>query len=415
MKTIRFTTSTVHKLPPPTKGKDFYRDADTPGLYLAVTSNGVKSFSYVRRIGTRVGRVTIGRYPGVPVEQARKEAARLAGQIAEGINPADQRRKARAETSLGELFTMYLEGHAKPHKRTWQGDQAQYDRYLVNWRARRLSEIHTADVAALHAKVGSKNGPYAANRMLALLTTMFNFAMTIGYDGGNPCKGLHHFKEQSRDRFLRADELQAFFAALTAEKNEPNGQLWSDFFTVALFTGARRANVMSMKWANLELTRGLWRIPEQESKNKEPLLCVLPPTAVEILQRRWNENEAKEQEHRSEYVFPGKGGSGHVTDAVKPWKRILARAKIADLRVHDLRRTLGSWQAAAGASLSIIGRSLGHKDVATTAIYARLDLDPVRASVNTAAAAILDAANGKPKALPKPKRVKSKQLPPPTA
>ena len=157
MKTIRFTTSTVHKLPPPTKGKDFYRDADTPGLYLAVTSNGVKSFSYVRRIGTRVGRVTIGRYPGVPVEQARKEAARLAGQIAEGINPADQRRKARAETSLGELFTMYLEGHAKPHKRTWQGDQAQYDRYLVNWRARRLSEIHTADVAALHAKVGSKN------------------------------------------------------------------------------------------------------------------------------------------------------------------------------------------------------------------------------------------------------------------
>lgn len=100
------------------------------------------------------------------------------------------------------------------------------------------------------------------------------------------------------------------------------------------------------------------------------------------------------QETPSEFVFPSSNPTGHVTEPKSAWTRILDRAGIKNLRLHDLRRTLGSWQAATGASLSIIGRSLGHKNVATTAVYARLDLDPVRASVNTAADAIMAAANG---------------------
>lgn len=398
MKDLRFTMSAIQRVTPPAAGKDFYRDTETPGLYLAVTGKGVKSFSYVRRVGTRVGRVTIGRYPGVTVEQARKEAARLAGAIAQGNDPAQDRRKARGETTVDELFALYLDGHAKPHKRTWKEDQAQYNRYLAGWKMRRLSEVRPADVMTLHAKIGRENGHYAANRMLALLSAMFNHAAQLGYDGGNPARGVRHFKEQTRDRFLRADELKAFFDALGHEETPA---LWRDFFTLALLTGARRANVMSMKWADLELTRGLWRIPEAQSKNKEPLICILPPAAVEILQRRGDENAAKKPEDQSEYVFPGCGKSGHVSDPTRPWDDVLERAKIKNLRVHDLRRTLGSWQAATGASLSIIGRSLGHKNVATTAIYARLDLDPVRASVNTAADAILAAASGM-KALPAP-------------
>ena len=142
-------------------------------------------------------------------------------------------------------------------------------------------------------------------------------------------------------------------------------------------------------------------VPEEESKSKEPLLCVLAPQAVEILKSRQDDNAARPADERSAYVFPSWGGTGHVTEPKAAWKRIIDRAGIKDLRLHDLRRTLGSWQAAAGASLSIIGRSLGHKNVATTAIYARLDIDPVRASVNTAAEAIMAAANGM-KALPAP-------------
>ena len=387
MKNLRFTTTAINKLTPPAAGKDYYSDTETPGLYLAVTAKGAKSFSYVRRVGGRVGRVTIGRFPGVTVDAAHKEAARLAGEVAQGNDPAQERRKARDETTVAELFALYLEGHAKPHKRSWQGDQDQYDRYLDAWKARKLSQVRRGDVAGLHAKIGKDNGPYAANRLLALLSAMFNFAAGLGYDAGNPAKGVKKFKELSRDRFMRADEIKAFFASL-AEEVEP----WPDLFTLALLTGARKSNVLAMKWADLELTRGLWKISEAESKSKEPLVCILHPAAVEILQRRAEANATRREP--SDYVFASWGDTGHITETKTAWARIIKRAKIKNLRLHDLRRTLGSWQAATGASLSIIGRSLGHKSVQTTAVYARLDLDPVRASVNLAGDNILACLPG---------------------
>jgi integrase len=196
---------------------------------------------------------------------------------------------------------------------------------------------------------------------------------------------------------MYADELQAFFAALDHEETP---QLWSDFFKTTLLTGARSGNVKSMRWLDLELQRGLWRIGEAESKNKEPLLVILSPAVVEILQRRHKTNIA------SEYVFPSRSSTKHVTYPATAWKQICARANIRDLRVHDLRRTLGSWQAAAGTSLNIIGKSLGHRSLIATSVYARLNLDPVKASVNAANIAIMAAANGKPeqKALPAPQK-----------
>lgn len=96
----------------------------------------------------------------------------------------------------------------------------------------------------------------------------------------------------------------------------------------------------------------------------------------------------------SDWVFPGDGKTGHLQDPKKAWQRILARAEIQDLRIHDLRRTLGSWQTALGASGFIVGKSLGHKSLQATAVYARLNLDPVRDSVNAAAEAMFKAASG---------------------
>jgi integrase len=392
---FNFTQASISKLPLPPTGRLYYTDAKTPGLSLCVWDTGVKTFELYKRIGGRPTRLKIGRFPEISVEQARKTLSQMIGEISKGNDPAADRRKARNETTVGELFNLYLENHAKPYKRTWKEDQSQFLRYLTEWKTRQLSQIRRADVAAMHAKIG-KTAPYAANRVLGLLSVMFNYAAGLGYEGGNPANGVRKFKEQSRDRFLRADEIQAFFQSL---QHAETPEVWRDFFTIALLTGARRANVEAMKWVDVELQRGLWKISETESKNSEPLLCVLAPHAVEILKRRDADNTA--QNKPSEYVFSSWGSTGHVTEPKSAWKRIVGRAQIKDIRLHDLRRTLGSWQAAAGASLSIIGKSLGHKNIATTAIYARLDLDPVRASVNTAATAIMAAANG-PRALPAP-------------
>ena len=149
-----------------------------------------------------------------------------------------------------------------------------------------------------------------------------------------------------------------------------------------LFTGARKMNVLSMRWEDVHLERALWTIPLTKSGDSQRV--PLAPAAVELLTRR------RERSNGSIYVFPGTR-KPHRTDVKSAWDRIRAAASLEDVRLHDLRRTLGSWQAAAGVSLPIIGKSLGHRDVQTTQIYARLDLDPVRQAVTTATTAMLAA------------------------
>jgi integrase len=144
-----------------------------------------------------------------------------------------------------------------------------------------------------------------------------------------------------------------------------------------------------MRWDEISLDEGIWRIPV--TKNGTSQNVTLSPEAVIVLRNRMESAE-------SDYVFPGAGATGHLMEPKKAWARILKNAELEDLRIHDLRRTLGSWQAKTGASLSIIGKSLNHKTHQATAIYARLDLDPVRASVNTATSAMLAAAGVKPTA-----------------
>jgi integrase len=144
-----------------------------------------------------------------------------------------------------------------------------------------------------------------------------------------------------------------------------------------------------MRWKDVFLARTEWQVPR--TKNGTAQTIPLSAEAVKILERR-----AEDAPSGSVFVFPGEGKSGHLVEPKKGWQRVLARACIEDLRLHDLRRTLGSWQAKTGASLAIIGKSLNHKNTQTTAIYARLDLDPVRESVARATAAMLTAALVKP-------------------
>jgi integrase len=216
-----------------------------------------------------------------------------------------------------------------------------------------------------------------------LLHAMFQRAIDKRWwKGENPAHGVDRFKETSRDRFLRADEMPKFFEALA---QDPNVDV-RDYFLLSLLTGARRSKALAMRWQDINLDRAEWRIP-QEANEKNVAMVPLMPEAVAILKAR-----KQDAENDAVFVFPGTGKSGHLVEPKKGWQRVLERAGLSDLRIHDLRRTLGSWQARSGASLAIIGKSLGHKSQQATAIYARLDLDPVRASVEKATAAMLEAA-----------------------
>ena len=189
---------------------------------------------------------------------------------------------------------------------------------------------------------------------------------------------------------MTEEELPRFLAAA-----EEEGQPFTDLFKLLLFTGARVTNVRSMKWANLNFKTSTWMIPADESKNKSDMAIPLVGPALGILKRRLAKAEqtaAETQEERSPYVFPvmrNKGERGYIGSPWRPFRRVCKRAEIEGLRIHDLRRSLGAWQAMQGASLPIIGKALGHKDHRATQIYARLSDNPVRRSMEKATEAMM--------------------------
>lgn len=382
---FNFTKTAINALELPDKKQGVtYRDTHTKGLTLMVFPSGSKTFYYVKRIAGKVEKVKVGRFPDLTVEQARNKVSEFNNAVARGENPQDRRRAFNNEITFRELHAWFIDTYATHHKAesSVKEDIGLFNRHLADWGTRRISNITEHDVFTKHQTIGVQKGKYTANRTLELIRAMFNRAIDLGHwKGSNPARGTKKFKEVSRDRFLQADELQRFFEALNAEENTTA----RDYILLSLLTGQRKGNMLAMRWDELNLNRAEWRIPK--TKNGDPLTVHLPPQAVEILKLHKTKSE-------SDWVFPGDGKTGHLQDPKKAWQRILARAEIQDLRIHDLRRTLGSWQTALGASGFIVGKSLGHKSLQATAVYARLNLDPVRDSVNAAAEAMFKAASG---------------------
>ena len=394
MGAIPFTQAALAKLVGMQGARLVIKDPKTTGLRAELREGGTVAFYLFRRMpGGRPIRCHLGPFPDVTVDAARDKAAKLYAAMLDGKNPAQAKRAKRGEATLKELFEHWLEHHGKPHKKTWADDERQFKKYLVELHNRKLSAITKADVQAWHAKVGSKNGRYQANRTLALLRSVFNKADDLGFEGANPAAKVKPFKEQSRDRFLQADELPRFFDALKGET-----EVMRDFFMLALFTGARRSNVASMRWADVDMSQASWRIPETKQRKVQHVPLTQP--AMAILKRR------QEQAAGSPYVLPSYGKSGHVVEVKGAWKRIKTAAGLDDIRPHDLRRTLGSYMAINGASLNIVGAALGHRQASTTQVYARLTSDVVADGMGKAVKFIETAA--KPKKVRKAKGVDSK-------
>ncbi|HUX78488.1 MAG TPA: tyrosine-type recombinase/integrase [Alphaproteobacteria bacterium] len=377
-KSFNFTKKSLDALSWPEKGKRLYvYDTRVRGLELMMTDQGTKSFKVYRKFNDKPVRVTLGKYPDMTIEQARNEAQKIITEMLKGKNPNDEKKKLRGETSLGELFVLFMEKYSKRHKKTWKYDERDIPRFLGHWFQRKLSAITKQEIQSLHEKIHQENGLYQANRLLARIHIIYNKAIEWGWEGINPAQGVKKFKEKSRDRFLHPDELPRFFESLDKEENDTI----RDYIYVSLFTGVRRSNVLAMRWEEIQFERREWLVPE--TKNGEHLRVHLIETVIDILKTRL------ERYGNREWVFEGSGKTGHLMEPKAGWKRILDRAGIKNLRLHDLRRTLGSWQAATGANSFMIGRSLGHKSSQSTAVYARLNIDPVRDSVEKATQAML--------------------------
>ena len=372
---MKLTKKMIDTAKHPTQGQTFLRDDQLRGFALRMTSSA-KSFVLERSIHGQVRRMTLGRYGDLTLEQARDLAKVKIGEIAKGNDPVETRRAQRQIVTWGELERLYLERHAV-HKKSKSNDVGILKNHLADWRGRRLTTITKADVCARHADMGAAGHTIGANALVRLVRAMFNLSQDWGLHAGlNPAAKVKMFKEQARDRFVTPDELPRLWTALLAEPNP----FIRGAFIVGLLTGARRSEVLGMQWADLDLQQCLWKIPD--TKAGRPHYVPLPIPVIQELQRlpRLEGNP---------YVFCGRWGKSHLVNVAKPWARIRKEAGLNDVRIHDLRRTLGSWMVAAGASLSLIGKALNHSNVSTTQVYARLQLEPVRLALEANATKML--------------------------
>ncbi|WP_276366200.1 site-specific integrase [Chryseolinea sp. H1M3-3] len=353
----------------PKHGRVYLYDTKERGLVAQITTKGGISFYLYKKVHGRPERFLLGRYPDTPIAKARTKALVYKTMIAEKKNPRLVDPSLRGEMTFGQLFDKYLTLYSKPHKKSWEKDEKEINRYVSHWKNRKLSSITNDEVTRLHKKIGSDNGKYQANRLLERIRSIHNKGIRWGNCLTNPAIGIDRFPEKSRDRFIQPDEMPRFIEALSQEKNKTV----QDYFWILLLTGARRTNAIMMRWEDLNFNQGVWLIPE--TKNGESVTVPLVTRAVELL---------KSRQKISEWVFPSVNDKSKPFDPEKGWRRILKRSGLKDLRIHDLRRTFGSYQAISGTSLQIIGKSLGHKSQEATKVYARLNLDPVRASIEKA-------------------------------
>lgn len=391
---LNFTKKQVTAIRPPKEGRQDYQDTETKELHLRVTHTGTKTF-YLYYWNPKGGeskkggpeRITLGKFgDAVPppefetdpkclltnkatltVEMARKMAKAVLGDLSASRTKIEDVKRKKEEITLSGLFAEYIERHAKKKRKTWEEMQRCFDRWFCDWKDRPVSSVSRDDVERMHGSVSRDRGLYAANRALELLRAVYNKGIEWKlYVGENPARGVSEFEEHARDRVLEAHEMENFFRSLN---QEPEDDI-KDFVMLALLTGARKANVLGMRWHDVSLHHRTWRITAAQSKNSRAQTIPLTDAEMDIILRRRDANDRRDV--ASEFVFPGTGRTGHLVEPKKPWKRILTRAGITDLHIHDLRRSLASWMANTGANVALIQSALNHQDVKTTlTVYAR--------------------------------------------
>lgn len=365
-----FTKPWIESLEPDEKRLTF-TDDKTRGLTLHVYPSGVKSFYLVRKFRGRVERTLLGRFPELSLAEARRKASHFQVQYDAGINPNEARREARGELTLDDFFEVYHEDHCLKKNKRPQAIRANYERYVKRYLGhKQLSKITRDDIRAIMRKLGNEGRERTANAVHGLVRAMLNKALAWEYlnTGKNPAQYIERYKENKRTRYLQADEIDRFHAALDLEESETN----RDAILMLLYTGIRSNNVFAMHWSEVDVEKGYWHIPD--TKNGEAHTVALTEPALSILRRR-------KKRATSVFVFPRDSRSGHIQGVKKAWDRLLDRAGIDGLWVHDLRRTMGSLMGNMGAHPVQIAMQLGHKSLRSAEHYVHADLEYTRQNV----------------------------------
>ena len=388
---VKLTERFVEGFPDPKK-EIFLWEESFPGFGLRVLPNGAKAYQLQYRDPEgKSYRITLGRYPTLGFDEARRLAREKLATALLTEAPTENRQVTQSQPTLAELADRYLREHAEVYKksRSVHEDGRLLGKVILpRLGSEPVAGISRRDLAAFHASL--LDTPVQANRALALLSKMFNLAEVweLRRDGTNPCRHLRKYPEKGRQRYLSTQELIRLGAVLTAaevEGTESTGVILA--VRLILLTGARHQEILSLRRTDVNREQRTLTLPDSKTGRRE---IVLAAPAIKLL-------EAAPPQSGSPWLFPGRNPAKHMCSLNAPWSRIRTSAGMPDVHIHDLRHTFASTAVGLGLGLPVLAGLLGHTQVATTQRYAHLDLDPRREAAE-AIAGQLDQLLGSPEA-----------------
>jgi integrase len=380
------------------------RDTELKGFVLVVTPAGAKSYAVDYRAGSGRGapkrRLTIGKHgsPWTP-EMARTKAKRLLAEVAAGRDPAITRQRQRTTLTFGDLIDLYLaEGVSHKKTSTLKADRGRIEHHLRPLLGKlpadrigraEIERIRNAVAAGKTAETiasGEKRGPGsiatggkgAAAQCVALVSSIYAFAIGRGLVSDNPARGIKKVPVRKVERFLSEAEMGRLAEALDAEAERSGNLYGPTAIKLLLLTGCRLGEITNLFWEQVDFEHGCLRLPDSKSGPKVVYLNSPARLLLEGLPRVADNPR----------VIPGLRAVSGTAAIQNSWKRARAAAGLANVRLHDLRHSFASVGAVGGLSLPVIGALLGHKHSTTTARYAHLSADPLRAANDAVGARI---------------------------
>lgn len=231
----------------------------------------------------------------------------------------------------------------------------------------KVINVTKRDVESLHNKLSKT--PVQANRVVSLLSKMFNLAISWEWRADNPANGIDKYQEEKRDRWLDQEMLNRLWVVLDRYPNHITAYV----FKLLILTGARKGEILGATWDQFDLAKGVWTKPSHLTKQKKKEHLPISEKALAVLAdlKKLNAND-------SPYLFPGRVEGKPIQEIKTFWKRVLKESQIENFRVHDLRHTHAAHLVSSGLSLSIVGKLLGHTQASTTQRYAHLADEPLR-------------------------------------
>jgi len=363
-------------------------DDDLAGFAVRVLPSGRRSYIAQYRIGNRYRRMSLGAHGVLTPEKARRMAFKVLAAVKDGKDPAGERSQARKACTVKELAERFDDEHIKV--RLKPGTAREYRRNLRRFilpalGRLKVADVSRADISKFHHDL--RHIPYQANRNLEVISKMFVLAEMWGMrpDGSNPRLHIKKYPEKKRERYLSQEELSELGAVLSEAEQIGVEDIYAiTAIRLLIFTGCRLNEIMTIKWAEVDFENGCLRL--SDSKTGARVVHIGPP-ALDLLANL-------KRQSNNPWVICGKIPGTNRKEIQKFWQRIRNQAGINDVRIHDLRHSFASNAVAQGLSLPMIGKLLGHTQVQTTARYAHLAADPVKAAATQISGNIFELMNG---------------------